>query len=61
MIRPTSISLHRLHAILPLITHTCNVSEGTGIVDSGDHLVLRYFLPKAFLLAFLVNKSERNL
>jgi len=31
---------------LPLITRTCNVSEGT--VDLGDHLAFRYFLPKAF-------------
>jgi len=39
---------------LPLIKHACNVSEG--IVDLGDHLVFRYFLPK-FLFVFLVNKS----
>jgi len=40
---------------LPLITRTCNVSED--IEDLGDHLVFRYFLPTAFLFAFLVNKS----
>jgi len=40
---------------LPLITHTCNVSES--VVDLGDHLVFRYFLPKAFLFVFFVNKS----
>jgi len=40
---------------LPLITRDCNVSAG--IVDLGDYLVFHYFLPKAFLFAFLVNKS----
>jgi len=45
--------------LLPLITHTCNVSEG--IVELGDHFVFRYFLPKAFLFAFFgKNKSLRS-
>jgi len=35
---------------LPLITRTCNVSEG--IVDLGDHLVFRYFLLKRSCLRF---------
>jgi len=46
---------------LPLITRTCNISEGIVgdhlVFRYGDHLVFRYFLPKAFLFAFLVNKS----
>jgi len=41
------------------LTRTYNVSEG--IADLGDHLVFRYFLPKAFLFAILVNKSLKSL
>jgi len=37
------------------VIHSIVCSEG--IVDLGDHLVFRYFLPKAFLFAFLMNKS----
>jgi len=49
---PRIVSAIVIHSIvcmqfLPLITRTCNVSEGT--VDLDDHLVFRYFLPKACL------------
>jgi len=56
-VESATLNVHSIVCLqfLSLITCTCNVSEG--IVDLGDHLVFRYFLPQAFLVTFLVNKS----